>query len=99
VKKQTKKLQSELDERHDIVYNGIAHNIKEEPHMAPNPITEDDLNELNILRRKIEVVLDCTIDDANARNQTLTYIATDYLITMGEMLQVMLQAFFTPTHV
>ena len=67
--------------------------------MAPNPITEDDLNELNILRRKIEVVLDCTIDDANARNQTLTYIATDYLITMGEMLQVMLQAFFTPTHV
>ena len=66
--------------------------------MSPNPITEDDLNELSILRRKIEVVLDCTIDDTNARAQTLINIATDYLITMGEMLQVMLQAFFNPTH-
>jgi len=66
--------------------------------MAPNPITEDDLNELSIMRRKIEVVLDCTIDDANARNQTLTYIANDYLATMGEMIQAMLKAYFTPTH-
>ena len=58
--------------------------------MASNPITEDDLNELCILRRKIEIVLDSTIDDTNARAQTLINIANDYLATMGEMLQSML---------
>ena len=58
--------------------------------MIQDPITEDDLNELCILRRKIEVVLDSTIDDTNARAQTLINIANDYLATMGEMLQSML---------
>jgi len=67
--------------------------------MTQEPITEDALNELNILRRKIEIVLDCTIDDTNARAQTLINIATDYLTAMGEMLQAMLQAYFTPVHV
>jgi len=61
--------------------------------MQPNPVTEDMLNELSIIRRKIEVVLDCTIDEASAHNQTLTYIANDYLVTMGEMIQAMLKAF------
>ena len=61
--------------------------------MVHDPITEDELNELSILRRKIEVVLDCTIDDANARAQTLTCIANDYLATMGEMIQAMLKKF------
>ena len=46
---------------------------------------------LSILRQKIKVVLDYTIDDANARAQTLTYIANDYLFTMGEMIQAMLK--------
>jgi len=62
--------------------------------MVQVPITEDALNELSIIRRKIEVVLDCTIDDANARAQTLTYIANDYLVMMGEMIQAMLKKFF-----
>jgi len=62
--------------------------------MTGNPITEDALNELSIIRRKIEVVLDCTIEDANARAQTLTYIANDYLVTMGEMIRAMLEKFF-----
>ena len=65
--------------------------------MAPNPITEDALTELSIIRGKIKVVLDCIIDDANAHDQTLTYIASDYLTTMGEMIQTMLKAHLTPT--
>jgi len=56
--------------------------------MESNSITEDALTELSILRHKIKVVLDCVIDETDARNQTLTYIATDYLDTMGTMLQV-----------
>ena len=60
--------------------------------MIQDPLTEDALNELSIIRKKIEVVLDCTIDDADARAQTLTYIANDYLVTMGEMIQAMLKA-------
>ena len=60
--------------------------------MATNPITEDDLNELSIIQRKIEIVLDCTIDDTNARAQTLVDIANDYLATMGEMIQAMLHS-------
>ena len=59
--------------------------------MIHDPITEDDLNQLSILRRKIEIALDCTIDDTNARAQTLIDIANDYLATMGEMLRAMLQ--------
>ena len=52
--------------------------------------TEDALTELSILRQKIEVVLACIIDDApNARDQTLTYIASDYLSAMGETIQAM----------
>ena len=58
--------------------------------MAPNLVaTEDALEELNIVRSKIKVVLDCVIDNADARDQTLTYIATDYLATIGEMIQAM----------
>ena len=60
--------------------------------MIQNPITEDALNELSIIRQKIEVVLDCVIGNANAHDQTLTYIANDYLITMGEKIQAMLKA-------
>ena len=52
-------------------------------------ITEDTLDELSILRQKIEVVLDCAIDDANAHGQTLTSIANDYLGEMGRMIQAM----------
>ena len=52
-------------------------------------ITEDSLTELSILRQKAEVVLNCVIDDTDARNQTLTYIATDYLSTMGKLLRAM----------
>ena len=59
--------------------------------MASNPITEDALTELSILRQKIAVVLDCIIGDANAHDQTLTYIANDYLSAMGETIQAMRQ--------
>ena len=53
-------------------------------------ITEDALTELSILRGKIKVVLACVIEDApNARDQTLTYIATDYLSAMGQTIQAM----------
>ena len=52
-------------------------------------ITEDALDELGIIREKIKVVLGCAIDDANARGQTLTCIAADYLGEMGKMLQAM----------
>ena len=50
-------------------------------------VTDEALTEFNILREKIEVVLDCAIDNMNAREQTLTYIAIDYLAGMGEMIQ------------
>jgi len=52
-------------------------------------ITEDTLTDLGILREKIAVVLDCVIDETDARNQTLTYIATDYLAAMGTQLRAM----------
>ena len=52
-------------------------------------ITEDELTELSILRSKIEAVLGCIIPDVNAREQTLTYIATDYLGEMGKRIQAM----------
>ena len=58
--------------------------------MEDNPtITEDALTELSILREKIKVVLDCIIDGVSAREQTLTYIATDYLGEMGKTIQAM----------
>ena len=57
--------------------------------MASNPITEDALTELSILRQKIEVVLDCIIGGANTHDQTLTYIAGDYLSAMGETIRAM----------
>ena len=53
------------------------------------PITEDALTDLSVLRQKIEVVLNCVIDDTDMRNQTLTYIATDYLAEMGKQLRAM----------
>ncbi|MCL2301178.1 MAG: hypothetical protein FWC27_13635 [Firmicutes bacterium] len=58
--------------------------------MADNPAaTEATLTELSILRQKIAVLLACIIDDANVREQTLAYIADDYLGTMGNMLHAM----------
>ena len=54
-------------------------------------VTEDELNELSILQNKIRIVLDCIIvGDAEARDQTLTSIADDYLGEMGIMIQAML---------
>ena len=52
-------------------------------------VTEDALEELSCLREKVAVVLSCIIDDLNAREQTLTYIASDYLGEMGEVIQAM----------
>jgi len=52
-------------------------------------ITEEALNDLSILREKIKVVLDCIIYDAGAREQTLAYIATDYLGEMKKTIQAM----------
>ena len=57
--------------------------------MAPNLITEEALTELSIRREKIGVVLDCIVGNANRHDQTLTYIASDYLVIMGEMIQAM----------
>ena len=54
-------------------------------------VTEDELDELSILQNKIRVVLDCIIvGDAEARDQTLTYIANDYLGEMSKRIQAML---------
>ena len=53
-------------------------------------VTEDAIEELSCLREKIKIVLECVIEDApNARDQTLTYIATDYLSAMGQTIQAM----------
>jgi len=58
--------------------------------MKDNPtIPEDALTELSILRDKIAVVLNCIIGNANAHDQTLLYIANDYLDEMGKMIQAM----------
>jgi len=52
-------------------------------------ITEDALNELCVLRSKVEAVIGCLIGDAHAREQTLAYIAADYLGEMKTMMQRM----------
>ena len=57
--------------------------------MITTPITEETLTDLSILREKIKVALDCIVDNANAREQVLAYIAGDYLGTMREMIQSM----------
>jgi len=57
--------------------------------MEQNSLTEDTLTELSIMREKMEVVLDCIIDNANAREQILSYIAVDYLANMREILRAM----------
>ena len=61
--------------------------------MIQAPVTEDaledELTELSIARKKIEVVLNCMVGNANAHDQTLSYIACDYLVQMGEMIQAM----------
>ena len=57
--------------------------------MVSKLVTEDEITELSCLREKAAVVLSCIIDELNAREQTLTYIANDYLSAMGEMLQAM----------
>jgi len=61
--------------------------MEEKP--VQNPITEDTLTELSIIREKMEVVLNCIIDNTNAREQTLSYIAGDYLAKMREMIRAM----------
>ena len=64
--------------------------------MASNPVTEDALDELCCLREKAEVALTCIIEDApNARDQTLAYIAGDYLSAMGEMIRAMQESSVT----
>ena len=68
--------------------------------MEQNPITEDTLTELSIIREKMEVVLDCIIDNANAREQILSYIAVDYLAHMREMIRAMQEKImFNQAHV
>ena len=57
--------------------------------MEQNPLTEDTLTELSIIREKMEVVLDCIIENASAREQILSYIVSDYLAKMREMLRAM----------
>jgi hypothetical protein len=58
--------------------------------MTINPLTEDAFTELTVLREKAEAVLRCIIEDPQcARHQTLTYIASDYLFAMGEMIRAM----------
>jgi hypothetical protein len=64
--------------------------------MAFNPITEDAFTELTVLREKAEAVLRCIIEDPQcARHQTLTYIASDYLFAMGEMIRAMQESRLT----
>ena len=58
----------------------------------------DTLTELNILRKKAEVSLDCMIGNANAHDQTLVCIANDYLTAMNEMIQTMQKSAITPIH-
>ena len=60
---------------------------------------EDTLTELSILRSKVAAVLDCIVDNANAREQTLTCIASDYLTEMDKMIQAMQKSTFTPNRV
>jgi len=58
--------------------------------MTINPLTEDALTELNISREKAEAVLHYIIDEPQcARQQTLIYIATDYLTEIGDMIRAM----------
>jgi len=72
--------------------------------MVFNIVTEDAFTELSCLVEKAKVALDCMIDDMNAREQTLTYIASDYLAAMDEMIQAMQESRvkappITPNHV
>ena len=55
--------------------------------MEQNIITEETLTELSIIREKIEIVLNCIIENTNAREQTLSYIAVDYLARLREMIR------------
>jgi len=58
--------------------------------MIYSMVTDDAFTELSILREKASVALGCIRDDAKCpRDQTLTYIAGDYLSAMGEMIQIM----------
>ena len=52
-------------------------------------VSEDAFTELVILREKVAAVLDCIIDELNPHDQTLTYIASDYLSAMRETIQAM----------
>jgi len=57
--------------------------------MPYNPM-ETALAELNILRSKVEAVLHYIIDEPQcARQQTLIFIATDYLTEMGDRIGAM----------
>ena len=58
--------------------------------MVYDPTTEDALTELSCLQEKAEVALDCILEDSRGRRtQVLADIASDYLVTMREMLQAM----------
>ena len=58
--------------------------------MANTPPTDDAFDELSCLREKVEVALDCIIDNAEGKCVlTLTYIASDYLSAMGDMVRAM----------
>ena len=50
--------------------------------------TEDALEELSCLQEKAEVALDCVLEDSRGRRTlVLADIASDYLVTMREILQ------------
>jgi len=60
--------------------------------MEFKPLSEDSFDELNCLREKAAAAVNCIAETSECpRNQTLTYIASDYLISMGKMIQAMAQ--------
>jgi len=60
--------------------------------MEFKPLSENSFDELSCLQEKVAVALSCITETSECpRNQTLTYIASDYLIAMGKMIQAMAQ--------
>ena len=58
--------------------------------MLYNPSAEDGFTELSILREKAQTALSCIIDNAaHAQEQTLAYIANDYLCAMQKMIHAL----------
>ncbi|MDR2688023.1 MAG: hypothetical protein LBB75_09740 [Oscillospiraceae bacterium] len=52
-------------------------------------VSEDAFIELSILREKAAVAINCTMDELSPRDQTLAYIASDYLSAMGKTIRDM----------